>query len=151
MAKIYLDEEVLKKLEAEAIRMGMAFVTPNDVLRVMLGLDVHGNYAKDEAVGKEMEIRVHPAYIRYKYIGIRKEYRQYFPEHGAKIELINNAEGSFQMKVYRYDTGTTELWDTKGGWFDKNPQLNADDKILITTIEPMKKYRLEIVKDEKTR
>ncbi|MFC1972330.1 hypothetical protein ACFLVE_02870 [Chloroflexota bacterium] len=53
------------------------------------------------------------------------------------------------MKVYN-NTGSTELWDVKDGWFDKNPGLKAGDTILITIIDPMKKYRLEIAKDEKS-
>ncbi len=149
MTKIYLDEQVLKKLEREAIRLGMAFVTPNDVLRVILGLDVHENIPEDEVIGKVMEIKVYPSYIRYKYIGIRKEYRHFFPAYGERVDLISEGGESFQMKVYN-NTGSTELWDAKGGWFDKNPRLKAGDKILLTIIDPMKKYRLEIAKDERT-
>ena len=31
-------------------------------------------------------------------------------------------------------------------WFDSHPELKAGDKVVIKAVEPMKKYRLEIVK-----
>ena len=141
---IRIDNQVLEELKKEAIHLGQIFGTPNEVLRAILGLDVHENTLVDEVVGKVIEIKVWPAYIRYKYIGIRKEYQHLFPDFGTKVELTTDKGDMFPMKVYN-NSGSMELWDLDG-WFGKNPHLKVDDIILITTIEPMKKYRLEIVK-----
>jgi hypothetical protein len=50
--------------------------------------------------------------------------------------------------------GTEKVGDTEAGmfiqkkmkpWFDAHPELKAGDKLKLTVIEPMKRYRLEIV------
>jgi hypothetical protein len=51
--------------------------------------------------------------------------------------------------------GTEKVGDAEAGmyiqknmkpWFDAHPELKSGDKLKLTVIEPMKRYRLEIVK-----
>ena len=145
MVKINISEQTLEGLIKEAIRRGMVFCTHDDVIKAILGLHVQGNTYDDNVAGKVMEIKVRPAYKRYKYIGIFKKYRHLFPDFGSRVELMSDRGDSFKMKVYN-NYGSTELRDVKGGWFDRNPHLKVGDKILITIVDPMKKYRIEIAK-----
>jgi len=60
--------------------------------------------------------------------------------------------------IVETDTGPIEIgfnidpdwgvWLSKGlgNWFKRHPELKAGDKVAFSVIEPMKKYRLEIVK-----
>lgn len=93
-----------------------------------------------------MEIKVWPAYIKYGYIGIWRKFRHLFPAIGTKVELITDDGEIFQAQVGEA-SGSMELWELVE-WFQRNPHLKKDDLILITPVEPMKKYRLQIRKQQ---
>lgn len=92
-----------------------------------------------------IEIKFWPSYRDYNYIGIWKKYHHLFPDYGTEIELTPDEGDAFRVEVVKSRNGGMELWGV-GEWFAKNPHLKESDVILITPIEPMKKYRLEIVK-----
>ena len=81
--------------------------------------------------------------MRQYYIHIPKKKKHLFPEPPAGIELEDN---TLILKACVKS-------DSHGGayigrfleWFKVHPELKVGDKVRITIIEPMKKYRLEIV------
>ncbi len=99
---------------------------------------------KAEVLPKSMELKVWNSYKEYGYIGIWKKFRDSFPAVGKTIELVDNAGEIFKVKVGDYE-GSKQLWGLQE-WYRKNPDLKEGDVIRIMPIEPMKKYRLEIVK-----
>ena len=94
-----------------------------------------------------MEIKVWRSYKEYEYIGIWRKYREFFPDYETIIELMTDDGEIFKAKVGRSSAGATELWNLHD-WYSKNPDLKEGDFILLTPIEPMKKYRLQIRKQQ---
>jgi len=122
-----------------------------------LGLDVHAHLfeplykpvvpTEPQPITREvpihtMEIKVWPAYIKYEYIGIWRKFRHLFPAIGTKVELVTDDGEIFQAQVGE-TSGSMELWYLKE-WYKKNPHLKEGDLILITPVEPMKRYHLQI-------
>jgi len=93
---------------------------------------------------ESMKLKVWRSCMEYEYIGIWKKHREFFPQYGATIELITDDGDIFKAKVGKSPVGSTELWGLRD-WYSKNPDLKEGDLILITPVEPMKKYRLEVV------
>ena len=93
---------------------------------------------------QRMELKVWRSYTEYGYIGIWKKFRDLFPAVDETIELLNGDGEIFQVKVGDYE-GSKQLWYLQE-WYRKHPELKEGDIIRISVIEPMKRYRLEIVK-----
>jgi hypothetical protein len=94
------------------------------------------------------KIKLVPEYIKDYYIYIPKLWKELFPAAMAELELdtdIGVIETRFNVKVegnkYRRFLSGDELVN----WFKAHPELKVGDKLLITSIEPGKKYRLEIL------
>ena len=96
-------------------------------------------------------ITVKPAYLKYKYVHIPQEYRSWFP--GFKVPFGLQIDGAILQA--RIDDAFASGWQQGdanscaeirglGKWFTAHPELKEGDKLLITVIEPLKKYRLEI-------
>jgi len=71
------------------------------------------------------------------------KYKWFFPPPLVEFELIigedvvkTNARGTWALVIQR----------NLRSWFRKHPELKVGDKVTFRVIEPMKKYRLEIVK-----
>jgi hypothetical protein len=99
-----------------------------------------------------IEIEVQDSYRKYSYIGIKKKYRDLFPDFGETIELTTDEGDVFAAKVGN-SGGSMELWDFRERqslreWYDRNRHLKKGDRILITPIGP-KKYYLHIIKSER--
>ena len=91
------------------------------------------------------------------YFGTRN--RPFFPGYKIPFQMETD-EGNITTWVASTTKGgkrggTEKVGDAEAGmyiqrnmkpWFDAHPELKAGDRLLITVIEPMKKYRLEIVK-----
>ena len=75
-------------------------------------------------------------------IRIPKEGWHLFPTYNAEVELYKE-DGNILSKPHHYNPKYHEL--SIGGWLNVHRELKAGDKIRITVIEPMKKYRLERV------
>ena len=91
---------------------------------------------------ESMKLKVWRSYMEYEYIGIWKKHREFFPQYGATIELITDDGDIFRAKVGKSPAGSTELLGLRD-WYRKNPDLKEGDLILITPVEPMKKYRIQ--------
>lgn len=93
-----------------------------------------------------VEIALAPSCMKYYYIHIPAAKKHLFPTFKTMLELetdIGPIESGF---------GTDPAWGAwlqKGlsGWFKAHPELKKGDKVRIIVIEPMKKYRLEILKE----
>jgi hypothetical protein len=73
---------------------------------------------------------------------IPTEYKWFFPPPLVEFELIigqdvvkTNARGSWALVIQR----------NLRNWFRKHPELEVGDRVIFTVIEPMNRYRLEIV------
>lgn len=97
---------------------------------------------------ESIPIKFWRSYREYGYISIWKKYRDLFPDYETTIELMTDDGDIFEAKVGKSSSGTKELWNLHD-WYSKNPDLKEGDLILITPIESMKKYRLQIKKSEK--
>ncbi len=131
--------------------------------RLGVGLEVHAHLFEplykpiipaetltyvSEIPNESIEIKFWPSYREYDYIGIWRQYRDFFPDYDAIIELITDDGAIIKTKVVD-SQGSTQLWDlgtSLTSWYSRNPHMKAGDRIRITAIEPMKKYRLEILK-----
>ena len=72
---------------------------------------------------------------------IPKARRDLFPDYYAEVELQTDDIGVMER---HYNPKYNEL--SIGEWLSVHPELNPGDFLLIKVIEPMKKYRLEILK-----
>lgn len=90
------------------------------------------------------EISLAPSYIASYCIYIPVAKKHLFPAFNTTLELDTDV-GSIETG---FNIDSWGIWLSKGlaPWFKRHPQLESGDKLIITVIEPMKKYRLEIVK-----
>ncbi|MDI6814762.1 MAG: hypothetical protein QMC90_01570 [Dehalococcoidales bacterium] len=92
----------------------------------------------------KVEIEVKKSHIEYNYFGIRTGYKDLFPSANEKVDLdtdVGVIQASFSIDP-SYGRSLSGLKE----WFRAHPELEVGDKVIFTVIEPMKKYRLEIVK-----
>ena len=92
-----------------------------------------------------VEIALAPSCMKYYYIHIPKEKKHLFPDFKTTLKLETD------IGIIEVGFGIDPAWGAwlqKGfaNWFKAHPELKAGDRVRITAIEPMKKYRLEIVK-----
>jgi len=89
--------------------------------------------------GDSVEITLKPWQMKYPFISIPAR-KDLFPDSETKLTLetdIGVIEANFIPKYHRVALSK---------WFKAHPELKAGDKINITVIEQLKRYRLEIVK-----
>jgi len=91
-----------------------------------------------------VEITLPPASIKYRYIHIPAARKDLFPSSETTLELDTDI-GVIEAGYY---TGPYGSGFAKGlpKWFKAHPKLKVGNKLLVTVIEPLKKYRLEILK-----
>lgn len=91
--------------------------------------------------------------IKWHYFEFPKESRSFFP--GFRISFKLEVDGhEIQTAVVGAAKGTRDgdpnagyyIQRNLGEWVERHPEMKVGDKLRITVIEPMKKYRLEIVK-----
>ncbi len=88
-----------------------------------------------------------PSYIeRYQIIPIRED-RHLFPQDGVYFTLETHL-GVFPVRVMRHRGWPPHIHLMKTKWFGAHPKLGAGDEVFIEVIEPMKKYRLELLTGE---
>jgi len=88
-----------------------------------------------------IELELKPYMIGYRRLFVTREKRAFFPAYGSRLELetdVGTIETKFEEGGY--------IWTGTGRWFVAHPELTVGQKLIIEVIEPMKKYRLEIVK-----
>jgi predicted small metal-binding protein len=108
---------------------------------------------REEYIISEIKVKITPASIKYGYIPFPKEYRHLFPGYDQSFILITDI-GEIITHVTGAPTGTV-VGELDAGnrvqtnlmpWYKKHRELQIGNEVSIKTIEPMKKYRLEILK-----
>ncbi|MBI4285924.1 MAG: hypothetical protein HY670_08535 [Chloroflexi bacterium] len=94
--------------------------------------------------GDSVETKLSSDSIRARYILIPAPRRALFPKSEVDFELQAEGVGSIQTRLSRPYPSTS--LQRIGPWFKAHPGLKPGDKVKITVIEPMKRYRLEIVR-----
>ena len=89
-------------------------------------------------------VELKPAYLKYNRLIIPKAKRELFPDFNKPFELQTN-HGVIKTLAGR-SAYKLELRKGLAKWYKANPELKAGDKVMLEVIEPMKKYRLEIVR-----
>ncbi len=93
---------------------------------------------------ERVEITLQQDYISACYIPIPKAKKVQFPDSKTTLELETNI-GPMEIGFNPAPWGT-RLQGGLSKWFKAHPDLKVGDKLRISVIEPMKKYRLEILK-----
>jgi hypothetical protein len=91
------------------------------------------------------KIIVYKSYMEYDYIGVWAKWKHLFPGSDTEVKLetdVGVIENTFRVASW----GRGFVGGIKE-WFKAHPELKPGDKLRITVIEPMKKYRLEILKE----
>jgi hypothetical protein len=100
----------------------------------------------------ELEIEIKSSNIKNGHLRIPKSSRRFFPGYKIPFDLETDI-GPFKTWV-SYAHGA-KVGDLEKGrviraklrkWYKKHTTIKVGDKVIIKAIEPMKKYRLEIVK-----
>ena len=106
-----------------------------------------GKRTEGEEVKTRVEITLWPpsAMKRYQRIHIPENDRHLFPEDGVTFMLETNI-GTFPVCVRRHENAPTHIHLKRTKWFEAHPELKLRDKLVIEVIEPMKRYRLELLK-----
>jgi len=93
---------------------------------------------------ERVEITLQQDSVRACYIDIPKAKKVLFPDSKTTLELETDI-GLMEIGFNPASWGTR----LQGGlpkWFKAHPELEVGDKVRITVIEPLKKYRLELLK-----
>jgi hypothetical protein len=95
-------------------------------------------------LGTAADVTLREDYICAFYIPIPKDKKSHFPSSKTTLTLDTNI-GPMHVGFNPASWGT-RLQSGMKQWFKAHPELKVGDRVKITIIEPMKKYRLEIVK-----
>lgn len=104
-------------------------------------------------MGSEVRVKVVPSALKYWLIPFASEYRHSFPGYDESFTLVTDI-GEISTHITGARAGIS-VGDLDAGnriqgnlteWYRKHPELQPGDELVIRVIEPMKKYRLEIVK-----
>lgn len=147
---ILIDDEVMNGLKKKAVDLGLVFSTPNEVLRVVLGL----KYQDTIILNKYEDIKITSSHtsLRWHLIPVPKRMRRFFPGYKLNFILETNL-GEVTTHVTSAPQGT-HIGDPDKGvyiqrglktWFDYHQLKITDGTILqIHAIEPGKRYKLSI-------
>ena len=91
-----------------------------------------------------LEVTLQPSYIESYCIYIPAAKKHLFPTFNTTLEL----DTDIGLIEIGFSIDSWGIWLSKGlaPWFKSHPQLKAGDRLIITVIEPMKRYFLEVVK-----
>ena len=101
----------------------------------------------------KININIIQSAIDYYLIPMHTRHRGLFPGYNVAFTIVADGE-EIQTHVTGAPKGTP-MGDPYAGnriecnldsWYKKHTELRPGDKVSITMVEPMKKYRLEIVK-----
>jgi len=109
-----------------------------------------------EKINDSVEIRINKIHSPRKYglINLTKQIRGFFPGYKEKF-ILDTDIGEIVTKVTSASRIGVQIGDPvegayiQGGlkpWYEKHRELKEGDKLIITVIEPKKKYKLNIVK-----
>jgi len=156
---IRIDDEVMSKLREHAKILDLVFGTPNEVLRVILGVDKIKPAPTLEKVNnvnstEAIEIQLNRLYTarRWALIPIPKNRRTFLPGYKVNFDLETDC-GVLTTHITSAPKGTP-YGDPRGGayiqsrlrpWFDNHPGLRDRAKLRIEALEPGKRYKLLVV------
>lgn len=156
---IRIDNEVMSKLKEHAKNLDLVFGTPNEVLRVVLGLDRREPQPTLEKVNnikfkEAIEIQLDSVYTARKWalIPIPKDKRIFLPGYKINFDLETDC-GVLTTHVTSAPKGTP-YGDPRGGayiqsnlrpWFDNHQGLKDGAKLQIKALESGKRYKLLVV------
>ena len=97
---------------------------------------------------KSYELIFKNDHLRHKWLNVKGSHKHLFLNiNGTSIIFLTDI-GSILTKLNTYKSRWTP-WLGGGSladWFKAHPELKVGDKVRFTVIEPMKNYRLEVVK-----
>lgn len=153
--------EALKKYTQKRVVEFQTFI------RERVGLEVHAHLFEplypvfirppeepvDEGEDTLEVVLESPSNINFHTIDVPKARRRFFPGYKIPFELETDI-GIIQTWVSSAPGGTQRGDPDKGvyiqaklaEWYRRHPMIKVGDKVVFKVIEPMKKYRLEIVK-----
>ncbi len=151
---IRIDDEVMKALKERAVKLGLVFSTPNEVLRALFELDKRNNICSDKFVDIQIKNIYTPQ--RWALIPIPRRKRRFFP--GFKLPFLLETDlGDIRTHVTSALRGT-RIGDPDGGayiqtklrrWFDEHESQLVDGVTLrFEALEQGKRYKLSIVGGE---
>ena len=76
-------------------------------------------------------------------LNIPKENMNFFPDYEEPFTIVTEI-GEFKIRLYKQKDEKDHFHLKE--WFKAHPEIKLGDKVVVKVIEPMKKYRLEIVK-----
>jgi hypothetical protein len=91
------------------------------------------------------EVALAPSCMKYHYIHIPKPNKNIFPNSKTMLDLTTDI-GSLTVGFNIDPEWGSYIQKDFAKWFKAHPELKAGDKVRISVIEPMKRYRLEILK-----
>ena len=91
------------------------------------------------------EVALAPSCMKYHYIHIPKPRKDLFPNSKTMLELITDI-GTLSVGFNIDPEWGSYLQKDFAKWFKAHPELKQGDRVRFTVLEPMKKYRLEIIK-----
>jgi len=97
-----------------------------------------------EFLNNSFEIDLKPSYITQQYIHVPIAKKSLFPKN--RTVEIDAGSVVFETKFYDYEKNGQWLQNNLDKWFNMEPKPKVGDIIRISVIEPMRKYRLEILK-----
>ena len=115
--------------------------------------DIKAQTYNEKTTKSEIQVQVTPAALKYGLIPLPMKYRHLFPGFNESFILITD-NGEIKTHVTGAPAGTP-VGDRDGGnriqtnlkpWYKNHPNLRSGDELIIKIIDPLKKYRLEIVK-----
>lgn len=83
--------------------------------------------------------------IDWHYFSLLKSEQSFFPAPGTRFTFITDI-GEIETNVAGNEKGGYWIQRNLADWYKRHPELKVGDRVRISVIEPMKKYRLEIVK-----
>lgn len=147
---IRVDDQVVDELNKRAIRLGTAFVTPNDILRIILGLDsdTHKPERHQKArivTFKELESKglINDGQILYLY---SPSHGKFPDEQGQVVAASNELKYLKDGKLYAKARLAGELLFKRGLIHNKSIQgpkywITDKDKVLFDLEEEVRKLR----------
>jgi len=103
-------------------------------------------------IPNELLIEIKSSNIKNKHLRIPKNKRNFFPGYKVPFDIDTDIGLINTWVSYARNATTGDLEKGKviraklSRWYKKHPNIRVGDKVKITSIEPMKKYHLEIVK-----
>ncbi|MDP3880386.1 MAG: hypothetical protein U1D67_09130 [Dehalococcoidia bacterium] len=150
---IRIDDQVMDELKKRAVEFGLVFNTPNEVLRVLLGLHKQDNIITDKKY-VDIEIRNPHSSQKYHFIPIPKRIRRFLPGYKLPFSLETDI-GEIKTYVSSAPNGTHMGDPDKGAyiqsrlkkWFDTHQiELKNGATLRIQALEAGRRYKLSLNK-----